>query len=77
MSIGPMGNQRTIGCMARWRPPGEVEPPAWVRIYNPADWPDIYAWTEAADNWLNEHHVDAATHWAWVLSIPDEPWPDG
>jgi hypothetical protein len=60
--------------MARWRPPGGIEPPAWVRIYNPADWPTLYAWTTAADDWLNAHDVDAATHWAWILSIPDEPF---
>jgi hypothetical protein len=60
--------------MARWRPTPVVEPPAWVRVYDPADWPDVYTWTEAADNWLTAHHVDAATHWAWVLAIPDEPF---
>jgi hypothetical protein len=63
--------------MARWRPPGEVEPPAWVRVYDPAAWQDIYAWTAAADEWFDVHRVDWATRWAWILSIPDEPWPDG
>ena len=62
--------------MARWLPPAPVEPPAWVRVYDPAAWPDIYAWTIAADDWFNTHHPQAsAEHGAWILEIPDEPWP--
>jgi hypothetical protein len=38
------------------------------------EWRDVYAWTAAADNWFDLHQVDAATRWAWVLSIPDEPF---
>jgi hypothetical protein len=55
-----------------------VEPPAWVRVYDPAAWPDIYAWTAAAGDRFDAHpEADDAARWAWVLSIPDEPWPDG
>jgi hypothetical protein len=75
MPIFPIENQRTIECMARWRPPGEVEPPAWVRAYDPAAWPNIYAWTTAADDWFDVNQVDWAARWAWILAIPDEPWP--
>jgi hypothetical protein len=64
--------------VARWRPALGIEPPAWVRVYDPAAWPDIYAWSSAADEWWDAHHPEAdAAHWEWVLSIPDEPWPDG
>jgi len=69
-----MGNERTIECMAKWRPPPAIEPPAWVRVYDPAAWPDIYAWTTAAGDWLDVHQVDAAARWEWILSIPDEPF---
>jgi hypothetical protein len=58
--------------MAKWRPPARVEPPVWVRIYDPAAWPDIYEWTTAAGDWLDVHQVDTATRWAWTLAIPDE-----
>jgi hypothetical protein len=58
--------------MAKWRPPARIEPPAWVRVYNPADWPSIYAWTDAADDWFDVNHVDSATRWEWTLAIPDE-----
>lgn len=77
MSILSVGNWRTIECVARWRPPGGIEPPAWVRAYNPAAWPDIYTWTSSADDWFNVNEVDWATRWTWILAIPDEPWPDG
>jgi hypothetical protein len=75
MPIFSMGNQRTIECMAKWRAPAGIEPPAWVRVYNPADWPNIYAWTAAAGDWFDAHHPEAdAARWAWILSIPDEPF---
>jgi hypothetical protein len=61
--------------MARWRPSSGVEPPAWVRRYTAADWTDLDAWLSACDGWFNVHpEVDAAHRWAWVLSIPDEPF---
>ena len=60
--------------MARWHEPAGVEPPAWVRVYDPAAWPDIYAWTAAADEWFAARPGSGAAHWAWVLSIPDEPF---
>lgn len=61
--------------MAMWRPSSVVEPPAWVRVYDPAAWPDIYAWTTAAGDWFDAHpEADDAARWAWVLSIPDEPF---
>jgi hypothetical protein len=56
--------------MARWAQDAPVELPAWVRCFDPAEWPDIYAWTSAAWDWFDAH--PEADRWAWILSIPDE-----
>jgi hypothetical protein len=83
MSICPMGNQRIIGCVARWRPPGEVEPPAWVRLYDPADWPDVYTWTEAADTgsprttWTRRPTGHGCCQYPTNRSTPTGTRPDG
>jgi len=60
--------------MAKWRPSPGIEPPAWVRVYDHAAWPDIYAWTAAAGAWFDACPEAGAARWEWVLSIPDEPF---
>jgi hypothetical protein len=51
-----------------------IEPPAWVRCHDPAQWPNLTAWTDACTVWFDAHPEADAAHWAWVLSIPDEPF---
>jgi hypothetical protein len=70
-----MGNQRTIEGVAKWRtPPGMIEPPAWVRVYVATDWTDFDAWLSACEGWFNAHPEADTAHWAWILSLPDEPF---
>jgi hypothetical protein len=66
------GESENNGQVAKWRPPAGIEPPAWVRVYDPDAWPNIYAWTDAAGDWFDVNHVDSATRWEWILAIPDE-----